>query len=177
MARADGGPAALLALAAVLVGCAPIGAQVTYPPLGVTPAPAGDATAAARTAVTTALGQAGLQVVDPTRAVRPPEGPRFAAAPRTVVRATLPDDPDGGYIVLYAFGSASDADAAAKEQAAYVASGPGRVQFSPGTRFVIQVLDSTAIFFAWSPESSPDRRTGSIEDALHAVGTAIPVPG
>jgi len=168
---------ALVAVAAVaLAACAPT-ARTTFPPAGSTPGSAGDATAAARQEVIGALGQLGLQATDATRSYRPPEGPLLAAAPRTVLQATLPDDPDHGYIVIYALGSPTAAQAAATDHAAYIASGPGGIQFVTGSRFVLRVVGSTVVFFTWSPASSPDPRTRSIEDALLRIGSGVPIPG
>jgi hypothetical protein len=148
----------------------------TFPPVGTTPAPAGDATAAARAEVTRLLAIEGLQVTDATSAFRPPEGAMFAGTPRTVIQVTLPDDPTHGYIVLYAFPTRAAALAGANDQAAYIASGPGRAYFVIDTRFTLRVLGGTAIFFSWSPDNSPDARTPSIDLALAQVGTAVPVP-
>jgi hypothetical protein len=79
--------------------------------------------------------------------------------------------------VIYSLGSAVAAEKAAFDQAAYVASGTGGIQFPPGSRFVIRTVDTTAIFFTWSPGSSLDQRTHLIEDALNTVGMAVPVGG
>ena len=161
--------------AGIIVGCL-VALAACNPAVDSTPAPAGDATAAARTMVSGALGAVGLQARDAISPVRPSEAPRFAAAPRTVLQAILPDDPAHGFIVLYAFPSPAEAEAAAKEQAAYIASGPGRVQFGLGSRSVLRLVGSTAIFFTWSPDSSPDPRTESIEGALSTLGTGVDIP-
>lgn len=158
-----------------LVACLVALAACT-PTFDSTPAPAGDATAAVRTTVIQALGTVGLQARDAIQPYRPSEAPRFSAAPRTVLQATLPDDPNHGFIVLYAFGSPAEAAAAAADQAAYLGSGPGRVQFGKGARFVLRVIDTTAIFFTWTPDSSPDPRTASIDQALSTLGTAVDIP-
>lgn len=168
--------AVALALALVLAACGKPITRTTFPPLGMTPPPVGDATAAARVEVVDALTQFGLQATDAILAYRPPEGPLLAAAPRTVLQAALPDDPDHGYIVIYAFGSPTAAAAAAKDHAAYVSSGPGRIQYPPATRFVLRVVGSTVVFFAWSPEVSTDDNTPKIENALLRIGSGVPVP-
>ena len=161
--------------AGIILGCL-VALAACNPAVDSTPAPAGDATAPARTMVIAALGNVGLQARDAINPFRPSEASRFAAAPRTVLQAILPDDPEHGFIVLYAFPSPSEAEAAAAEQAAYIASGPGRVQFGPGARFVLRLIGATAIFFTWSPDSSPDPRTPSIDQALSTVGTAVVIP-
>lgn len=169
--------ASLVALVAlVAAGCAgPV--RTTFPPAGQTPAAAGDATAAAKQQVIGALAAVGLQAADALRPYRPPEGPLLAAAPRSVLQVTLPEDPSDGFLVIYAFPSEAAAQAAATDAAAYIASGPGRVQFPLDAHFVIRVVDSTVVFFDWSPGTSPDARTKSIEDALTTLGTGVPVPG
>jgi hypothetical protein len=78
--------------------------------------------------------------------------------------------------VIYEFANPAAATTAAEEQARYVASGIGRVQFPPDTRFVIRVVGATAVFFAWSPANSPDPRTESIPAALESLGTGMPIP-
>jgi hypothetical protein len=168
----------LLVASLVFAACgSETSSTVTFPPAESTPAPAGDATAAARAMVIAALGAVGLQGQDAIHPYRPPEAAGFSAAPRSVLQVTLPDDPDHGFIVLYAFGSPTEAEAAASEQAAYIASGPGRVQFGPGSRFVLRLVGATVIFFTWSPDNAPDPRTASIDQALSTVGTAVAIPG
>lgn len=156
-------------LAVAGAGCAP--------PAGPSPAPAGDATAATKQRVLVALAAVGLQAADALQPYRPPEGRLLAAAPRSVLQATLPDDPSDGFLLIYAFPSAPAARAAASDQATYIASGPGRINFAKDTHFVLRVEDSAVIFFHWSPGASPDARTKSIEDALSTIGTGVPIPG
>jgi hypothetical protein len=170
--------AALVTLAVISAACSvSVSSGPTFPAVGSTTPPVGEATAAARAAVVAALAIEGLQVVDASVAYRPGEGPVFAAAPRSVVQVTLPNDPGHGYIVLYAFDSPASALAGAQDQAAYIASGPGRVQFGTDARFTLRVLGSTAVFFWWSPANALDERTPSIDLALGQVGTAVPIPG
>lgn len=107
---------------------------------------------------------------------RPAEGAAFAAAPRAVFQVVLPEDPVHGFVSIYQFADDAAAATAGREQAAYVASGPGRVQFQPDTRFVLRQLGSTVVFFTWSPANSPDPRTADIQKALETVGVGIPVP-
>ena len=166
-------PITLLALSVVVAACATT--RSTFPPPGTSPQPAGDATAAATQQVIAALAGAGLQATQSVRANRPPEGPLLAAAPRTVLEVPLPDDPDPNVIVLYALGSPEAALAAARDHAAFLASGTGGINRPPGTRYVIQVVGSTVIFFSWLPASSPDARTATIAQTLATLGEAIPV--
>jgi hypothetical protein len=149
------------------------------PPAGNPPSPAGggDPASATKALIVGALGAVGLQAVDAIRPYRPPEAPSLAGAPRSVIQVQLPDDPDHGFIVIYALGSAVAAEKAAVDQAAYVASGTGGIQFPPGSHFVIRTVDTTLIFFTWSPGGSPDQRTHLIEDALDTIGIGVPVGG
>jgi len=167
---------AFMVVAALVGGGPTLPGSPTFPPVGATVGPAGGSAAATRTDVARALADRGLQSEDATRPYRPAEGPRFASAGRAVLRAILPEDPDHGLIVIYEFPSPAAATAAAGEQARYVASGVGRVQFPPDSRFIIRVVGATAVFFAWSPANSPDPRTESIPAALESLGTGIPVP-
>jgi hypothetical protein len=168
--------AAALVAAAVLAACS-VSAGPTFPPVGTTPQPAGAATDAAKAQLASVLSVEGVQITDATTPFRPPEGAIFAAAPRTVVQAVLPDDPTHGYLVLYAFGTPQEALAAAQDQARYVSSGPGKVQFTPGTQFELRVLGNIAIFFEWTPDNAPDAHEASITLALSQLGDEVPIPG
>lgn len=151
--------------------------RTTFPPLGSSPAPVGEGAAATVGLVISALSTVGLQGTEANRLYRPPEGPLLAAAPRSVVQAALPDDPGHGFIVIYALASDADAEAAAEDQAAYVATGVGRVQFTSDARFVLRVLGSTVVFFWWSPGAALDPRMADIPLALAKVGTEVQVLG
>jgi hypothetical protein len=160
-----------------LAGGAGSPGAATFPPAGATTRSAGSAAAATRADVIRALAGQGLQAEDSVTPYRPAEAPGFATAARIVVRAILPEDPEHGLIVIYEFENPAVATTAADEQAAYVASGVGRVQFLTGSRFVIRVVGSTAIFFTWSPASSPDAGMASIAGALETLGLPVPVAG
>jgi len=140
------------------------------------PGSGGDPASATRGLVVAALGGVGLQAVEATKPYRPSEAAVLAGAPRSIVQVQLPDDPDHGFVVIYALGSAVSAEKAAVAQAAYVAGGPGGIQFPPGSHFVIRLVDTTVIFFTWSPGTSPDSRTHLIEDALNTVGLPVAAP-
>jgi hypothetical protein len=172
--------AASLALLAVLAtlaaGCTPGTTRTTFPPAGFTPPQAGTATDAARQELLGALGELGLLAADAQRPYRPTEGPLLAWAPRTTLQVTLPDDPNHGFVIIYAFGSPQAAATAAKDHAAYVASSIGRVNFSRDTRHVLRIVGSSVVSFAWTPEAAPDPRTRSIEDALLRIGSGVPIP-
>jgi hypothetical protein len=170
---------ALIAVAVVAVAaCGPaVAPRTTFPPLGSTPGTPGGATAATVRQVIGALAAAGLPAAESLRPYRPPEGPLLAGAPRTIVQAQLPDDPNHGFIVIYAFESSAVALAAAEDHAAYIASGPGQVQFAPDAHFSLRFVGSTVVFFTWLPGAAPDPRTQSIEEALATIGTGVPIPG
>ena len=163
--------ASLAILAVAVLGCTPPSATLGSPGSG------GDPASATSQLAIQALASAGLQAATTTRPYRPPETPVLFGAPRTIVQVQLPDDPDHGFIVVYSLGSATAAEKAAFDQAAYVASGTGGIQFPPGSHFVIRTVDTTVIFFTWSPGGSPDQRTHLIEDALNTIGIAVPVGG
>ena len=170
------GALAFVVIAALVGGAAPRGAA-SFPPAGATTGVAGSAATVTRGDVARALAAQGIQVEDVTRPYRPAEAPAFATAPRLVIRAILPDDPDHGLVVIYEFADPAAASAAAEEEAAYIASGVGRVQFPNDARFLIRVVGSTAIFFTWSPAASLDARTASIATALEGLGLGVTVPG
>jgi hypothetical protein len=165
-----------LIVVAALVGGGQTPGSATFPPAGATSGPAGGVAAATRGDVIRALSGQGLQAEDTAAPYRPAEAPGLATAPRIVVRAILPDDPDHGLIVIYELSSPAAANAAAEEEAAYIASGVGRVQFPNDARFVIRVVGSTVVFFTWSPANSPDARTAAIGTALETLGSGIEVP-
>ena len=163
--------AAALAMVLVAIACSPPSGNIGSPP------PGGDPASATKALIIGALGTVGLQAVDAIKPYRPPEAPSLVAAPRSIIQVQLPDDPDHGFIVIYSLGSATAAEKAGFDQAAYVASGTGGIQFPPGSHFVIRTVDTTMIFFTWSPGAAPDQRTHLIEDALNRVGLAVPVGG
>jgi hypothetical protein len=169
----------LVALLAVSVAAASgcIGqTRTTFPPIGSTPGPVGNATAATEQAVIGALAGVGLQAAETLRAFRPPEGALLAAAPRSVLQVALPDDPAHGFIVVYALADPATALAAATDMAGYIANPTGGINFPVDSRFVLRVVGSTVVFYSWSPGSSPDARTPSIEEALTKLGTEVQIP-
>jgi hypothetical protein len=169
---------ALLAavLALLVAGCA-IESKTTYPPIGSTPQPVGDAVNATKQAVIGALATAGLTATDSVKPFRPPEGPLLAAAPRSIVQAALPDDPDHGFVAIYALDSPNAALAAANDQAHWVTGPTGRMNFPLNSRFVIRTLGSTVVFFWWLPGSSADGRLEQVGPALETVGEGVAIPG
>jgi hypothetical protein len=170
-------------LTAALLGAAGCGgpsiatSPPTAPPASVGPgAHVSAAVGQTRGELARALGAAGYQVTDPQVPYRAAEAPAFAAAPRAVVQVLLAEDLDAGYVTIYEFASAGEATDAARDQAAYVASGPGRIQFASGARFAIRQVGTTIVFYAWSPGSTDDPRAPGIMPIIEGVGTEIPVP-
>jgi hypothetical protein len=139
-------------------------------------APVSAAVAEARAAIVQALGGVGLFLDEPHVPYRPAEAPSLASSPRTIFQAVLPDDPGHGFIAVYELPSVPEAEVAAEEQAAYVTSGPGRVQFPPDTQFVIRRLGTTVMFHAYSGENSTDRRAAEVVVALRRLGDEVPIP-
>jgi hypothetical protein len=162
--RLQAASGALIALAVLACATRPV----------VTPGPAGDAASATKQLVISAVVGAGVSAAEATKPYRPAQTPALIAAPRSIVQAQLANDPDHGFIVIYSFVSAATAEKAAYDQAAYV-SQAGRVQFPPGSHFVIRLVDTTMIFFTWAPGASPDLQQQKVEDALKGVGIGVPI--
>jgi hypothetical protein len=134
------------------------------------------AVADTRRLVVDALGRDGLILQDATQPFRPPESPSTTGAARGIFQVVLPDDPIHGYFVIYAFRDAATAASAAADQAAYIGSGPGRIQLPPDAQSLIRQVDTTVIFYSWSPANSTDARAPAIATDLATVGIAIPIP-
>ena len=171
--------AAALLVAVVAAGCAasgppPSGAAVpegsTAPATNVSPA-----VALTRGELVRALGTKNLVLTDSQAPVRPAEAPMLAAAPRAVYQVLLPKDPSKGFIVVYEFPDATSATAAATEEQAYLATGPGRVQRPQGTISVIRTVGPTVIFYDWLPGAAQDPSAPGIQQALETVGIGYPV--
>ena len=162
---------------AAIGGCIALVALACSPPSGALPTPGsgGDPASATKQLIIGALGAVGLQAVDAAKPYRPAETPSLIGAARTVLQVQLPDDPDHGYVIVYSLGSATTAEKVAYDQAAYLASPTGNIQFPPGSHFVLRTVDTTVIFFTWSPATSPDSRTHLIEDTLNTIGIEVPV--
>jgi hypothetical protein len=168
---------ALLVVGLMVAGCginatlasappAPTAAVASYPPV----------IADTRRLVVDALGRDGLTMHDATQPFRPPESASMVGASRGIFQVILPGDPMHGYFVIYAFRDAATAAAAAQDQAAYIGSGPGRVQFPPDTQSFIRQADTTVIVYSWSPANSTDSHAGSIATDLATVGLEVPIP-
>jgi hypothetical protein len=168
--------AGLIAVGGLLAGCAgavPAGSTVP-PPTAQPTAPASVAATLAQ--LDGALRARGLVLQSTRTEVRPAEPPSFADVARWPAQALVPDDPAGGYFVIYAFADADQAATGGGDLAAYLASGPGRIQFPPDVRFVLQQVGATLVFYPWSPASSPDPKASDLAAALASVGTEVPIP-
>ena len=143
----------------------------------VSPGPGGVSPAVLQTRgeLVRALGSQNLVLSDSQSSVRPAESPLLAAAPRAVYQVLLPKDPDKGFIVVYEFQDATHAAAAAVQEQAYLATGPGRVQRPQGTISVIRALGPTVIFYEWLPGAAQDPSAPGIQQALETLGVGYPV--
>jgi len=180
-ARIGGVVAAVLVSAtAVLVvtGCAPGGLSVASFPAGsLGPATtAGTAAAQTRIDLVRALGEHNLVLQDTEAPFRPAEDLAFTTAPRAVYQVILPDAPTEGFIVVYEFPDATAAAEAATDQAAYLATGPARVQTPFGTRHVMRLIGSTVVLYSWVPDVVADQRQPEIQPALETLGVGVPIP-
>lgn len=163
------------AAAVVLAGCRPAATREPGPDPTARPT-ISPAVGATQVQLDGALRARGLVLEATELLARPGEPPSFAAVPRTAFRAVLADDPAGGLIVVYELPDIAAAATGAAELAAYVTSGPGRVQYPPDVRHVIRQVGSTVVFFPWSPASSPDAGTADVAAAVVTVGTEVPLP-
>ena len=163
--------AVVAALASAIAACA-TEPRTTYGPPG---GPAGSLTDATESTVIAALGGVGLPAAEAQLPYRPSEGALLANAPRTVLQVTLPEDPNGAFIVIYALQSAQAADAAATEQAELIRTNRGG-GFPRASRFSLRLVGNTVVFFTWIPDAAIDPRTTLIEEALLGVGSEVPIP-
>ena len=176
------GAAIALALALALSACAPAGGPsaptgggVTQPTLGPTRT-AGSAVAATRAELVRVLGTKNLVLQDSVAAFRPPEDARFTTTPRALSQVLLREAPQEGFIVVYEFPDAARAAEAAAAQAAYLATGPAKVQSPFGTRHVIRLVGPTVVIYSWAPSGAEDPLQPDIQVALETLGTGVPVP-
>ena len=122
------------------------------------------------------LAQHQLTLTDTQASFRPAEAPLLAAAPRVVYQVVLPKDPQKGFIVVYDFFDPSRAASAAAEEAAYLATGPARVQTPLGTVAIIRQVGSTVVAYPWLPEGAQDDSAPGIQAALETLGIGFSVP-
>jgi hypothetical protein len=156
----------LLALQVVGVG---IGVRVATPTI----APTGQAAEVTHALVVKALQDAAFQVQDPQTEYRPGESPELIGVPRRLVQAILPEEPQGGYVVIYELPTAGEADRAGRDLRKYLAGGTGAIQYPRDSQFVIRRVGQTLVFFPWSAEASPNARVAELAAALETVGTEV----
>ena len=158
-------------------GCAAAGPPATVPPAAsvrpaMTVTPAVNLT---RTELVRVLGVRNLVLADSQAPIRPGEAPLLAAAPRAVYQVLLPKDPTKGFIVVYEFPDDARAAAAAAEEQAWLATGPGRVQRPQGTVTVLRQVGSTVVFYDWLPGASLDPSAPDVQATLETLGVGYPV--
>lgn len=169
----------ILVGAAAVAACGPGGSVslASFPPGSLGPArTAGPAVAQTRAELVRVLGERNLVLRDAEVPFRPPEDHAFTTTPRAVFQVILPDAPGDGFIVVYEFADPTAAAEAAADQAAYLASGPARVQTPIGTRHVIRLVGATVVLYSWLPEGVVDARQLEIQPALETLGIGVPVP-
>ena len=170
--------AAALAATMVLTACAASdGPVATFPQVSIGPdRTVSPAVALTRSDLVRVLGERRITMRDAQVPFRPPESPTLSTAPRAVYQALLPADPEGGYIVVYEFSDPDRASQAAQEQAAYLATGPGRVQSSLDQVDVLRVAGSTVVLYSWIPGAAQDPQAPDVQRALETLGYGVPVP-
>jgi hypothetical protein len=175
--------AAVLAAAAVLAlglaACAPGDGPTlaTFPAGSLGPeGTAGQAAAQTRIELVRVLGERNLVLRDTEAPFRPPENVTFTTTPRAIYQVVLPNAPTEGFIVVYEFPDATAAAEAAADQAAYLASGPARVQSAFGSRHIMRLVGSTVVLYSWVPEGASDELQPDIQPALETLGTGVPIP-
>ena len=163
-----------------LVACAPSGTAVITPvPPAATEGPtktAGPVVAQTRAELVRVLGGRNLILQDSAAPFRPPEDARFTVTPRALYQVILPQAPQEGFIVVYEFPDPTTAADAATAQAAYLATGPAKVQSAFGARHIIRLVGQTVVMYSWVPNGVEDPLQPDIQAALETLGTGVPVP-
>jgi hypothetical protein len=166
---------ATLALAACGLGATGVPRSVA--PASVEPvATVSAAVGQTRATIGAALAREQIELQDSTQPFRNAESRRLAAAPRAVFQAILPDDPDGGFIVVYEFRDSGAAVDAGNEFAGYLGTGTGRIQFPLDAQHTIRQLGTTLIVYSWAPSTSPDPGSPKIAAALATLGIGFAPP-
>lgn len=167
-------------LVVAVAACAPSGAAVITPaPPLATAGPTrtvGPVVAQTRADLVRALGGRNLVLQDSTAPFRPPEDARFTVTPRALYQVILPQAPQEGFIVVYEFSDPVAAAEAATAQAAYLATGPAKVQSALGARHIIRLVGPTVVLYSWVPGGAEDPLQPDIQVALETLGTGVPVP-
>lgn len=173
-------PTALALAALLVVGCAGSAGEVaTSAGPVVTEGPTrtvGPAVAQTRSELVQALGTKNLVLQDSEAQFRPPEDPTFTTTPRALYQVILPKAPQEGFIVVYEFADPAAAAQAAAAQAAYLATGPAKVQSPFGARHIIRLVGPTVVEYSWVPAGAEDPLQPDIQTALETLGTGVQVP-
>ena len=138
-----------------------VGVRVATPTI----APAGQAAEVTGALVTTALEAAAFQVRAPQTDYRPGESPDLINVPRRLLQAVLPEEPQGGYVVIYELPGANEADRVGCDFLAYLGGGTGAIQYPRDTQFVLQRVGQTLVVVPWSVEASPDAKVADLAAA------------
>jgi hypothetical protein len=93
-----------------------------------------------------------------------------------VYQALLPDDPDGGFIVVYEFPDNASAVDAGNEFAGYLGTGAGRIQYPIDAQHTIRQLGTTLLVYTWAPSTSPDPGSPKVAEALKTLGIGFAPP-
>lgn len=174
--------ARLTLLAPIVLGlaaCVPNGAAVITPAPVATAGPtrtAGPVVAQTRAELVRVLGGRNLILQDSAAPFRPPEDARFTVTPRALYQVILPQAPQEGFIVVYEFPDPTTATEAATAEAAYLATGPAKVQSAFGARHIIRLVGQTVVMYSWVPNGVEDPLQPDIQAALETLGTGVPVP-
>jgi hypothetical protein len=167
-------------LTLLVAGCAPTGTAVASAPSVVASAgpqgTTGGAVVQTRAELVRALGTKNLVLQDSQAPFRPPEDARFTVTPRALYQVILPQAPEEGFIVVYDFPDPTAAAEAARDQAAYLATGPAKVQSAFGARHILRLVGSTVVLYSWVPDGAVDPRQPDIQAALETVGSGVVVP-
>jgi hypothetical protein len=178
-ARPTGALAAALAVAVCIAACSPGAGDGTPPRAAPTEGPSrtvGPVVAQTRGELVRALGTRSLVLQDSQAPFRPPEDATFTTTPRALYQVILPKAPTEGFIVVYEFADPAAAAAAAADQAAYLATGPAKVQSAFGARHIIRLVGPTVVLYSWVPGGVEDPLQPDIQAALETLGTGVAVP-
>jgi hypothetical protein len=134
------------------------------------------ATLQTRGAIASALSSVAVQFGDATRPYRPPESGRLRDAPRAVYQVVLPNQPDGGFVVVYEFTDGAAAVDAGNEEAGFLGTGPARVNFPRDEQHVLREIGPTLVLFSWSPSDPDAAAEAAVGTALATLGIGFTVP-
>jgi hypothetical protein len=162
-----------LVLMVVLLVLSALGVGMRFASATPTMGQPGAAAERTRAIVAASLGAAGFQTQDPRTPYRPGESPELINVPRRLVQAILPADLEGGNVVIYELPSNGEAERIGKDFLTYLGSGTGAIQYPRDTQFVLRRVGETLVFFAWSPQGSPDPRTPDLAAAVGTIGEPL----